>query len=190
MCRNLILGVAWAAVIWLLPGLSVRTGGQEVPAKPRSAVPYDAVEAGAEAHREQESQRRQAISRQLGMIEDMKSRSGLTSWYGGEAYYYRQYNLDILYAIGAGRSDRSSGPASRGFGTIFERWPYVPGDIWGYNRDRPVRQPIGQRQVQVNPNRWESFPVYADTDVPPAAPPAPQQIPPPPKAENGGPREF
>lgn len=193
MCRRVILCVAWAGVLGLLPWLTLQTYGQEVlevPAQPRPAAAYDALEAGAEAYRAQEVQRRQAIGQQLATIEDMKSRAGLASWYGGQVYYYRPYSLDSWYAQGAARNDRSSGPVARSWGTVFERWPYVPGDIWGYTPDRPVRQSIGQRQVQVSPQRWESFPVYADTVLAPAAPPAPQLTPPPPKAESDGPREF
>ena len=36
----------------------------------------------------------------------------------------------------------------------------MPGDIWGYTYYSPMRQPIGQHQVQTGPNRWESHPVY------------------------------
>ncbi len=51
-------------------------------------------------------------------------------------------------------------------GGVFEPWPDLQGDIWGFSYDRPVRQSVGQRQVQTGLNRWESFPIYGDR-VPP-----------------------
>jgi hypothetical protein len=54
---------------------------------------------------------------------------------------------------------------------VFEPWPMVPGDIWGYPILSPVRQSIGQRSYQAGPNRWISEPVYAG-DVAPAQPAA------------------
>lgn len=86
------------------------------------------------------------------------------------------------------------------------RWLYG----WGAYTDS-APQPIGRRQVQTGPNRWESFPVYAAppvplkpapsppaVDDPPAVPPvsdptpmppAPEPLPPP-LEKRRGPREF
>jgi hypothetical protein len=52
---------------------------------------------------------------------------------------------------------------------VFEAWPMVPGDIWGYPMLNPVRQSIGQRSYQAGPNRWISEPVYATDIVPTTA---------------------
>lgn len=49
---------------------------------------------------------------------------------------------------------------------VFEPWPMVPGDIWGYPMLSPVRQSIGQRSYQAGPNRWISEPVYAEDVAP------------------------
>ena len=63
-------------------------------------------------------------------------------------------------------------PRNLGGPDVFEPWPYVPGDIWGYRYVNPVRQPIGQRQVQTSPTRWESFPIYEEDLLPAVAAPA------------------
>jgi hypothetical protein len=55
-----------------------------------------------------------------------------------------------------------------GLPTIFEPWPRVPGDIWGYPQQRPVAQPSGHESRQVGPNRWIYRPVYDTTPALPA----------------------
>jgi hypothetical protein len=52
--------------------------------------------------------------------------------------------------------------------TIFEPWPRVPGDIWGYPQNRPVEQPSGHESRQVGPNRWIYRPIYSTVPAPPA----------------------
>ena len=70
-------------------------------------------------------------------------------------------NLDFVYGYGvnpawSGWRQGATGPLS-----VFEPWPYVAGDIWGYRAYyQPARQPIGQVQTQTGPNRWESHPIY------------------------------
>jgi hypothetical protein len=115
--------------------------------------------------------------------DDSRPYDALTA--GAESYWYHeaQRRRDI---------DRQLGLIGRfrervwfGGGDIFEPWPIVAGDIWGYPFFDPIPQPIGQRQIQTGPNRWESHPVYA-------APAGPLPIAPPPAADRpgGGPREF
>jgi hypothetical protein len=55
-----------------------------------------------------------------------------------------------------------------GLPTIFEPWPRVPGDIWGYPQNRPVEQPLGHESRQVGPNRWIYRPVYGTSPALPA----------------------
>jgi hypothetical protein len=70
-------------------------------------------------------------------------------------------NLDYTYAYGRfGSRGWVRERAWFGSQTVFEPWPYVPGDIWGYTYYSPMRQPIGQQQIQTGENRWESHPVY------------------------------
>ncbi|MCE9525426.1 MAG: hypothetical protein K8R36_05170 [Planctomycetales bacterium] len=68
----------------------------------------------------------------------------------------------VEYAYAYGNSPgiySSAGYAGRPL-TVFEPWPYVPGDIWGDMYISPLRQPVAQVQSQTGPNRWESHPVY------------------------------
>ena len=44
--------------------------------------------------------------------------------------------------------------------SVFEPWPYVPGDIWGYRLPAPIAQPIGHESRQVGPNKWTYRPLY------------------------------
>jgi hypothetical protein len=82
------------------------------------------------------------------------------SLYGYAGPLLTRANLDYTYAYGAG-------PLWGGYGSggyplsVFQPWPYLPGDIYGYGAYyAPARQPIGQQQLQTGPNRWESHPVY------------------------------
>ena len=52
------------------------------------------------------------------------------------------------------------------WGDVGYGWPYGVGRIYGYGYYDAVRQPIGRREVQTGPNRWESFPVYAEDMLP------------------------
>lgn len=146
-----------------------------------------------------EQRRREAINRQLGTIEDMRWLSGLPPIWHDQIPYRRAAGLDELYAAGWGGFWYQPTWRPIGHPRIFEAWPFVPADLWGYRRDdAQVRQSVGQVQIQTGPRRWESRPVYAeDLTAPPngspsamqpnAAQPAEQQQPSP---ERPGPREF
>lgn len=159
---------------------------------PDDTRPYDALTAGAESYWHHEAQRRRDIDRQLGLIDQMKWNAALspyydqTIYYRGAPYYGSAPSLEYLYAAGRpGLFGRYRERVWFGGGGIFEPWPIVAGDIWGYPFFDPIAQPIGQRQIQTGPNRWESHPVYA-------APAGPLPMAPPPAADRpgGGPREF
>ena len=158
--------------------------------------PYDGLRAGDDAYQAAEEQRHGRLNDQLYLNDNMRARfgwvpSGSVVWYGNAGLGYGPpVGIDYAYAYSSnrllGRRARSlyierywSPPL-----TVFEPWPYVPGDIYGYYFPPLVRQPIGQRQIQTGPNRWESHPVYPE-DVEPAAPasgaaePAPETEPPP-----------
>lgn len=92
-------------------------------------------------------------------------------------------NLDYTYAYGSGPLAGGYGPGGYGPGgfgpggfgalSVFQPWPYVPANIYGYPAYyQPARQPIGQQQLQTGPNRWESHPVYDPplTNYPPPPP--------------------
>ena len=120
--------------------------------------PYDGIQAGLDAFRLAEEQRQAALATQLATNDQMRAWSGLPL--GGTTIYYGNrgplpvMDLDFAYAYGYQRF--VPGPRL----SVFEPWPFVPGDIYGYVVTPPVRQPIGQWQGQTGPHRWESHPVY------------------------------
>lgn len=212
--RWMVYGLVWAGM--LVATLVSPTLISPVLAQGTSRG-YDPIASGQDAYRYHEAMRLGNINTQLGLINQMKWYSalpaingamGTTTWYGGggPGYYRDPPSLDYLYATGR-RSAYGNGDYGRGLTPlygggysrdIFSPWPYVPGDIYGYQWYDPVPQSIGQRQIQTGPNRWESHPVYADSppvDAPPAAAPAPireraERRERPAEAPRPGPREF
>ena len=105
------------------------------------------IAAGQEAYELHESQRQSRIGAQLGLRDELGSRTryGWGSppllddvyWHGPDPY------LD----------------------------PYLPGPAVGplvepYSRPwETLRQPVGHRSIQTAPNRWEYRPIYADEEV-------------------------
>jgi len=162
---RLAVGIGWIAM-----ACGLLFGGK-ASAQEQS---YDGTQAGLDAFRLGEEKRRANLDQQLFLNEQMKVWAGIptatseTIYYGGygAATYGSPYatplapGMSLSYAYGYGGRpilDRSGQPLS-----VFEPWPYVPGDIYGYRYSMtPVRQPIGQRQIQTGDNRWESHPVYA-----------------------------
>lgn len=129
-----------------------------------------------------ESARRRDIQRQLDLISDMKWFAGLPTNRAKLVYYAP--SLESIYGGFPARHRRHRAL------TMFEPWPYVPGDIWGYSYVNPVPQPIGQHQVQTGPGRWESYPVYAQPLLPsplPSQPRVPEEVP---RGPSTGAREF
>jgi hypothetical protein len=135
--------------------------------------PYDSLAAGRDAYYYHEAQRRQAIADQIGTIDRIKWFAGFPDaggfdpapTYGHTIYYRDPPSLDYVYATGRSSVySRYPYRAWPGLPDVFEPWPLVPGDVWGYPYYKTVPQPIGQRQIQTGPRRWESHPVYA---VPP-----------------------
>ena len=139
--------------------------------------PYDGIQAGLDAFRLGEEQRQANVSQQLFLNDQMRFWNGYptsrsTVYYGYlspaaiQAYGYgvplmTRANLDYVYGYGAGPLWGGSRQNWAGPLAVFEPWPYVPGDIWGYRAYyQPARQSIGQQQTQTGPNRWESHPIY------------------------------
>jgi len=165
---------AFAAVL-IVGGIATALPAQEAATPFR---PYDGIQAGYDAFQLGEERRRANIAYQLYLNDQLKYWSGIPTSRGETIYYgagvpgtfaagfygnavpvVPSANLDYTYAYGrwgaGGRGRGWFGPQ-----TVFEPWPYVPGDIWGYTYYSPMRQPIGQHQMQTGPNRWESHPVY------------------------------
>jgi hypothetical protein len=136
--------------------------------------PYDGLTAGAEAYLNAEAQRRQNIARQLDHVERITWSLGLPNRSDGVVWYRDPPSLDYVYAygqpVGAAYVRRPAGPLF----DVFEPWPRVPGDIFGYPDPAPIRQPLGHISTQTGPNRWEYHPIYAEDLLPATGPRIPQ----------------
>ena len=181
--------VRWLVVVFAGCGL---LGSSLSAQQPR---PYGGIQAGFDAFRLAEERRQFNVAQQLAVTDQLKIGRGQTIYYG---YPALPMNLDFAYAYGpvAIRGYRAGRLVAAPL-TVFEPWPYVPGDIYGYSYYLPVRQPIGQWQGQTGPNRWESHPVYDPPlpdlrPLPPVeAPSAAAATPPPPSPMlRRKPREF
>jgi hypothetical protein len=113
--------------------------------------PYDGIQAGLDAFRLAEERRQAAASLQV-------THNNVVRWWGGYPSALPAASLEYVYAYGNYPPYLPPGAAAPL--TVFQPWPYVPGDIYGYTYYIPVRQPVTQAQVQTGPNRWESHPVY------------------------------
>jgi hypothetical protein len=175
----MIWTVRIAIALWLITvGL---VGYADLPAQEARSDGggYNPIQAGFDAHAYHERLRLTQVNRHLWLLDQMKWWS---AWPRGAGYFYPPApGLDAVYAYG--NSGRGWG------GNVFEPWPYVPGDIYGYRLFDGVPQSIGQRHIQTGPNRWESHPVYpADLVPPPAAvPPGGPATPPVDPGSTGGP---
>jgi hypothetical protein len=143
----------------------------------QTARPYDGIDAGIDAYNRAEEQRRFTVSQQRALNEDLRARSYLPP---GPVMYY---GPSIGYGYSSGYSNYGYAGSSYGY---TRRWPLgyrryeervvarpiVPTVVWPnryyginsytYPFKLPVRQPVGQQQIQTGPNRWESHPVYAE----------------------------
>jgi len=123
-------------------------------------------EASRESYWFFESQRQANTQRQIGWIDTMRWLSGLPSRYTGLR------NSPSLAAIYSGATE---GLVPGGY--VFEPWPYVPGDIYGFQWDGLGSQPIGNQVTFGGPNRYSFRPLYP-ADAPPGTPPGAMVTPP------------
>jgi hypothetical protein len=181
-----------------LPGTPPPELGQ--PDFPRTYGPLDA---GRDAYERSERRRREQIDRQLQLQED------LVWWHSWPGSYRYPPSQESIYAYPPSeplpprrvlkeppRAYRS--PTYGGYSHVFEPWPFVPGDIWGYPWIDRVEQPLGHKIIETGPNSYIYRPVYP-SDLKPKEPaeaspqepavegPPPEPVPPP--AERG-PRVF
>jgi hypothetical protein len=131
--------------------------------------PYDGIQAGYDAYQLGEEKRQRNVGQQIYLNDRMRALTTPLATYGyGYGPYASTYGVmpasrDYAYAYGNSPGLYYPGYGSRYSGrplTVFEPWPYVPGDIWGDFYTPPLRQPVAQVQSQTGPNRWESHPVY------------------------------
>lgn len=158
----------------------------------RDPVLPPGIRAGIEAYHEAEVQRRANVGQQLAQNELQRYGLPWSAPYGETIYYGlpQAYGYGPLSYGGAyGRRGWLGGYGRRfGVATAPVYGGYDP-FLFGYAGllgsgyyPPPIRQPIGQRQEQTGPNRWESYPVYADeppvTVEPPVAVEHPRILPP------------
>jgi hypothetical protein len=162
MVRSIPLG----AMLFAL--LATSAWSQEDPIPP-------GIRAGQDAYQEFEGQRRAAAGAQIELNQILRNRLPWSSPYGDTIYYappgygYSSLGYGVTMHRPYGYSPQNYLAATFAFGP----GTYLPyPSLFAYDYPPPViRQPIGRRQVQTGPRRWESYPVYAE-DVSPPAPPA------------------
>lgn len=150
--------------------------------------PYDGIQAGVDSYRLAEEQRRAKLGAQLYLNDAFGYRSfapggpGVTTFYrvpaavvtpgfGVQTYSTQTYGGPFGVGVGTYSSTTSfygpGGYYSPGgyygatVGPMYA-YPDSPAVYGGYIYPTAplVRQPIGRREVQTGPNRWESHPVY------------------------------
>ena len=148
------------AVILSVIVLGVVGSGAAAKGQAPSGRPYDGIQAGLDAFHLAEEQRQMAVATQLATNAQMQAWSGLPLAAGTTTYYgfpgRSAVVMDLDFAYGFAYRRFVPGPRL----SVFEPWPVIPGDIYGFVVTPPVRQPVGQWQGQTGPRRWESHPVY------------------------------
>ena len=130
------------------------SGPENERGRPQFPKTYGPLDAGRDAYERAERQRRQVIDRQLQTIEDMVWYSGLPGFdrvpasldavYAGVAAHVPRRALRRAYRAGYPHATyRYSYPQYAYPKTpfVFEPWPLVPGDIYGYPYVDRVEQP-------------------------------------------------
>src|SRR3954447_13662342 len=120
-------------------------------------APYDGIQAGLDAYRLGEERRQGAVNQQLFTNDQLRFWNGYPTS-RGETIYYGYMSPAALANYGYG-----------GYGpwTGFQPGPWAGGGLLGTPYYYPpARQPIGQQQIQLGPNRWESHPVYTPPLIP------------------------
>jgi hypothetical protein len=231
MARDTIPVTVWGCLTALVSLMvcGVATGQEPPAAKGNATQPpavelaepdfpstYSPLDAGQDAYRMGEKERREGIARQLDLNHSM-------TWYSGVPGYRYPPSLESIYAYpnpyaypltwravrrGAVAAYRTYPYAYRyyPYPHVFEPWPRVPGDIYGYPYVDRVEQPLGHKVIVTGPNSYVYRPVYP-WDVKPKQAPRPPSaasptLPPPPSPNDpaaepvpappaeGGPREF
>jgi hypothetical protein len=113
--------------------------------------PYDGIQAGLDAYRLAEEKRQGAVNQQIYSNDQMRFWNGYPTSRGETIYYgYMSPATAAFY-----------GYSEFGPWTGFQPGPWMGSGLLGYGAYyQPARQPIGQQQIQIGPNHWESHPVY------------------------------
>ena len=134
---------------------------------------YSGLDASHDAYMRNEERRRSEVSPQLDLVERLNWYASAAPYYSGDVYYGSRSLTESSHAHGRWHRRRWS---AFKHGPIAEHGRAVERDLWGRSPlVGGVRQPVGQRQIQTGPNRWESHPIYAEPPAPPAAPAPPNR---------------
>jgi hypothetical protein len=183
--ESIMVQVSWlasAAVVATLLFSRVAVAQPAVKEIAQTTVrPYDGIQAGYDAYQLGEEKRQRSAGQQIYLNDRMRALATPLATYGyGYGPYLGTFGAipasgEYAYAYGNSPQLYYPGYRSTYYGrplTVFEPWPYVPGDIWGDFYTPPLRQPVAQAQTQTGPNRWESHPVYdPPLDAYPVLPP-------------------
>ena len=133
--------------------------------------------AAFEAYRDAEATRQAAVAEQLyqnNLQRAMAASAATTTYYRlPVAGYGYPYGSNFGYGMG-------SVYEGYGYGYLYGGYPsmYAGMSATSYGPPPPaIRQPIGRREVQTGPNRWESFPIYGDEAVAVPVVPRPAMVP-------------
>ncbi len=142
------------AALALLP---VAIGGEAARAQSPILTPQQAAR---QSYLRNEPLRENRARLQIDAIDTMRWWGGLPSRYTG---------LRGAPSLAAIYSGATTGLVDGNY--VFEPWPYVPGDIFGFQWDDLVAQPIGNRITFNGPNRYTYEPVFPQPQevAPPAA---------------------
>jgi hypothetical protein len=163
--------------------------------------------AALEAYREQEARRQAAVAEQLYQNDLQRAQAAnaivlyrpLTPYYAYPGGYARATAHPSGYTASYFFVDPYSG---YGYPLLYSPYtsPYAGLTATAFGQSPAhapaIRQPIGRRELQTGPNRWESFPIYGDEEelnpLPSfELPPLPDHVDPaPPAPPSPGPREF
>ncbi len=130
-------------IVLMQPGISL---AQTPPLSPQ--------EASRQAYLQYEPLRQRNARLQIETIDTVR-------WLGG--FPNRYTGLRNAPSLAAIYSGATTGLVNGQY--VFEPWPYVPGDIWGFQWDDLVAQPVGNRIRFNGPNRYTYEPVYSDPIV-------------------------
>ena len=117
-------------------------------------------------------------------IDPLRSRPPTTAYRLGRTLRYAPYG----YSYNPRRAYRQA--VRYGYPPVFQPWPRVPGDIYGYPYYGAVRQPAGHEKTYTSPNGYVYRPLYEkpQPQPQPRIDGSPESIPAPPSEP--GPREF
>ncbi len=178
MVVRILAGMVCVVSIALTVQATVSAAEAIPPGQPRFPKKYDALDAIRDAQQYAERQRRAAIDAQLRAIRNVQEYSAAVRASAGRY----PYGVDYRYAYPGRRAARRAYQRAYGYPGVFEPWPLVPGDIYGYPYTPRVEQPLGHKVIETGPNGYIYRPVHESDLAKPKDNPQPTLAPPVPEA--------